>query len=78
MIVKLVEAGHADKVVLSSDFYREEQLQKSGGPGFSKVVTVFAPMMREAGLDEATVSGFLRDNPLRWLAFRPQIARDDI
>ena len=76
MIVKLVEAGHADKVVLSSDFFREEQLQKSGGPGFSKVVTVFAPMMRETGLDEATVSGFLRDNSLRWLAFRPQIARE--
>ena len=75
MIVKLVEAGHADKVVLSSDFFREEQLKKEGGPGYSKVVTMFAPLLRDAGLDEATVRGCLRDNPLRWQAFQPQSAR---
>ncbi len=42
-----------------------------GGPGYAKTVTQFAPMLREAGLDEATVQSFIADNPRRWLAFTP-------
>ena len=72
MVLKLVEAGHADKLVLASDFYRPTELTSNGGPGFAKTVTVFAPMLLEAGLDEETVRQFTTSNPRRWLAFQPR------
>ena len=71
MMMALVDAGHADKLVLASDFYRRTELKAEGGPGYAKTVTEFAPMLREAGLDADTVQGFVADNPRRWLAFPP-------
>ncbi len=71
MVMTLVEAGHADKLVLASDFYRRTELKAEGGPGYAKTVTEFAPMLREAGLDANTVQGFIADNPRRWLAYTP-------
>ena len=71
MIVKIAEAGHADKVLLGSDFFREEQLKTNGGPGYSKSITIMPPLLIEAGLDEATVRGFHTDNPRRWLTHTP-------
>ena len=71
MMMRIVEAGHADKLVLASDFYRRTELKAEGGPGYAKTVTQFAPMLREAGLDDATVRSFIVDNPRRWLAFEP-------
>ena len=71
MVMRIVEAGHGDKLVLASDFYRRTELRAEGGPGYAKTVTEFAPMLREAGLDEATVQSFIADNPRRWLTFTP-------
>ena len=71
MVMRIVEAGHADKLVLASDFYRRTELKAEGGPGYAKTVTQFAPMLREAGLDDATVRSLIADNPRRWLAFTP-------
>ena len=71
MVMRIVEAGHGDKLVLASDFYRRTELKAEGGPGYAKTVTEFAPMLREAGLDDATVQSFIADNPRRWLAFTP-------
>ena len=71
MVMRIVEAGHGDKLVLASDFYRRTELKAEGGSGYAKTVTEFAPMLREAGLDDATVQSFIADNPRRWLAFTP-------
>ena len=71
MVMRIVEAGHGDKLVLASDFYRRTELKAEGGPGYAKTVTEFAPMLREAGLDDATVQSFIADNPRRWLAYTP-------
>ena len=71
MVMRIVEAGHADKLVLASDFYLRTELKAEGGPGYAKTVTQFAPMLREAGLDDASVRSLIADNPRRWLAFTP-------
>ena len=71
MVMRIVEAGHADTRGLTSDFYRRTELQAEGGPGYAKTVTQFPPMLREAGLNEATVQSFIADNPRRWLTCRP-------
>ena len=67
----LIEAGHADKLLLSSDFASPRALKKNGGPGLAQTVTVFGPMLVRAGLPPATLRRILEDNPKRFLAGTP-------
>jgi phosphotriesterase-related protein len=69
----LVEAGHADRLLLSSDFASPRALKKNGGPGLAQTATVFGPMLLKAGLPPATVRRILEDNPKRFLACAPRV-----
>jgi phosphotriesterase-related protein len=71
-IMALLEAGYADNLVFSSDFSFASDLKRRGGPGYAKTVTVFAPKLREAGVQESTLHSILVDNPRRFLAFVPK------
>ena len=72
MAMALVEAGHADKLLLSSDFYSSPSLKANGGAGFAQTATVFGPMLVAAGLDPETLRMILVDNPKRFLTFTPR------
>lgn len=71
-IMAMVEAGYADHVLLSSDFYNGRSLKKNGGPGIAQTVTVFAPMLLKAGMSDAMLKSILVDNSRRFLAFVPK------
>jgi phosphotriesterase-related protein len=64
-ILALLEAGHGDKLLLSSD--------KRGG--FIATPTVFVPKLRAAGVKEDVLHTIMVDNPLRFLAFVPKTPR---
>lgn len=68
----LVEAGHADRLLLSSDFASPRSLKKNGGAGLAQTATVFGPMLLKAGLPEAALTRILTDNPKRFLACTPR------
>lgn len=70
-IMAIVEAGHASKILLASDFSNARGLKKNGGGGLGQAVTVFAPMLLKAGMPESTLKSILVDNPRRFLAFSP-------
>jgi phosphotriesterase-related protein len=72
MILAFLEAGHADRLLLSSDFSTGRALKKNGGPGIAQTVTAFAPLLVKAGVSETILRGILRDNPRRFLAFVPK------
>lgn len=72
MAVAMIEAGHADKLLLSSDFYSARSLKREGGNGLAQTVTVFVPMLRDAGVPEDTLQMILVDNPKRFLSFVPK------
>jgi len=74
-VMALLEAGYADNLLFSSDFSNASALKHNGGPGYAKTVTVFAPKLREAGVQEATLHSILVDNPRRFLAFVPTARR---
>jgi len=74
-VLALLEAGYADNLLFSSDFAFPSDLKRNGGPGYAKTVTVFAPKLRAAGVDEATLHRILVDNPRRFLAFIPKSSR---
>jgi len=75
MIKAMIDAGYADEVLLASDFATETALKANGGPGYAKTITVFVPLLRKAGVSEQIVHRITVDNPRRFLAFVPKIAR---
>jgi phosphotriesterase-related protein len=72
MIMAMIDAGHADHVLISSDFAVANSLRKNGGVGLSQAATVFGPMLLKAGVSEGVLHHILVDNPRRFLAFVPR------
>ena len=64
-ILVLLEAGHADRLLLSSD----------KRAGFIAMPTVFVPKLRAAGVKEDVLHTIMVDNPRRFLAFVPNTPR---
>ena len=71
-IMGVLDAGHADRLCLSSDFASQKYLRKNGGPGIAMVMTTMVPRLKQAGVDKATLHTILVDNPRRALAFVPK------
>src|SRR5262245_20767596 len=71
-ILAFLEAGHADHLLLLSDFATGSALKKNGGAGLAQTVTVFGPMLLKAGVSEAALRHILVDNSRRFLAFVPK------
>ena len=71
MVQAMLDAGHAERVLLASDFALASDLQRNGGAGYAKTITQFVPLLRDAGVDDATIRTLTIDNPLRFLAFVP-------
>ena len=70
-ILSVLDAGHEDYVLLSSDFSSAVDLKANWGNGFSTALVQFVPKLRHAGVDETTLRKILIDNPRRFLAFVP-------
>lgn len=66
--LELIEAGHADRLLLGSGVSRMSQIAHYGGPGHGAVLTEFVPALRACGVDEATLGLLTRENTLRWLS----------
>jgi phosphotriesterase-related protein len=76
MIRSLVDAGLADRLLLSSDFPGWRNTKPwvpplESGHGWERTLTVFSPLLRQAGVPEATMTRILEDNPRRFLGFVP-------
>jgi phosphotriesterase-related protein len=69
-VMDLLEAGHAERVLLSTGVSRMEQIARYGGGGYGYLFDTFLPALRAAGADDATLDTVLRANPLRWLTAR--------
>ncbi len=67
-VLELIEAGHADRLLLGGGVCRMGQLAHYGGSGYGTVFTDFVPALRACGVDEPTLDLITRENPLRWLS----------
>ena len=70
LAVQLFERGLGGHLLLASDRARKTELRHYGGPGYSNVLETFVPMLRAAGLDDASIRQVLIDNPARALQVR--------
>lgn len=62
-IVRLVEAGHLDRILLSHDVFLKMMLTHYGGNGYAYVLRHFLPRLRRHGLEEAALDRMIRGNP---------------
>lgn len=69
-VVRLRDAGHLDKVLLSHDVCLRTHLSISGGPGFELISKDFLPRLLRVGLTEDEIRMVTHDNPARALAGR--------
>ncbi len=64
-VVQLIEDGHRDRLLLSSDVGKRGALRSYGGPGYDHVITGFLPLLRRRGIGEEDIRALTVDNPRR-------------
>lgn len=62
-IVKLVERGHINRILLSHDVFLKMMLTRYGGNGYAYILRHFLPRLKRHGLDDAQLDILMRDNP---------------
>jgi predicted metal-dependent phosphotriesterase family hydrolase len=67
-ITALVEAGFAQRILLSHDVCLVSNFELVGGSGYSYILREFRHRLEAAGLPQATVEAFLTTNPARALS----------
>ena len=69
MILAFLDAGHVDRLLLSSDY--NFTARSAARPGYGVTLTVFVPKLRQAGVTDEMIRRITVDNPRRFLAFVP-------
>ena len=69
MILAFLDAGFADRLLLSSDY--NFTARSAARPGYGTTITVFVPKLRAAGVKDDTIRRITVDNPRRFLSFAP-------
>jgi phosphotriesterase-related protein len=68
MLRRLVDAGHASRLLVSGDLGRRSYLKAyGGGPGFEYILGTFVPHLRREGFDDALIDQIFVQSPARWL-----------
>lgn len=67
-LIELLDAGWADRLLISQDVCTKVQLLRNGGLGYGHVLRSIVPRLRRRGVDDATVRKLLVENPARVLA----------
>jgi phosphotriesterase-related protein len=68
-IVQLIEAGYADRIVLSQGVNEKTRLKSYGGTGYAFIEESFLPWLRRQGVGDAAIEQISVRNPQRLLSF---------
>lgn len=66
-VVKLIELGYENKILLSQDVTRVSYLKSSGSFGYVEVCEKFLPLLRKLSVKEEIINKFMINNPQRIL-----------
>jgi phosphotriesterase-related protein len=69
-LVRLVNEGYGDRIMLAGDFGRASYFTSNdGGPGFTYILWRFVPWLVQEGMSREAARGMIVDNPARFFAF---------
>ncbi len=66
-IKRLVEAGHAQRLLLSQDVFLKSMLTRHGGYGYAHILRNIVPALRRVGVSDDQIQTMLVGNPRRLL-----------
>lgn len=69
-LLRLLDAGLEERIVLSQDLCMRTDLGAFGGPGYDHILVTIVPRLRRSGVPEAVIDALLIGNPARLLAMR--------
>lgn len=62
-IIKLIEAGYGDHIILSNDISRRTYFTSYGQQGYLAVMKIIVPLLKEYGASQQQINKLLIDNP---------------
>lgn len=62
---QIIDAGHAERILLSQDLCQRSHLRALGGPGYTFLFEEFRDLAIGAGIDSEVLDSIHRDNPRR-------------
>lgn len=68
-IPEMIEAGHADRILLSQDVCWKTHLKRYGGAGYTYIQETFLPYLKTLGVSESDIHRVMVENPRRLLTF---------
>jgi len=69
-VKRMCAEGYADRICFSGDLARRSYLTSyGGGPGMTYILWRFVPWLRQEGVTDEQIEGFLVDNPSRQFTF---------
>ena len=69
-LLRLLDAGLGERIVLSQDLCMRIDLGAFGGPGYDHILVTIVPRLRASGVPEVLIDALLMGNPARLLAMR--------
>ncbi|MCH8206566.1 MAG: aryldialkylphosphatase [Chloroflexi bacterium] len=73
-IPQLIEAGYANRILLSQDVCTKVQLKAYGGTGYSYILETFLPHLRTRGVSDEHIHAMMVENPKRVLTLTEPMA----
>lgn len=74
LILKVVEAGYEDQILLGTDFaLRSYWKAYGGGPGMAHLAASFIPRLKRNGLSQSTIDKFMIHNPARAFSMKGDV-----
>jgi phosphotriesterase-related protein len=64
-ILRLVDLGFAEQILISQDIFLKSLLRANGGPGYGHILQFFVPRLQRMGADQHLIDQLLKTNPRR-------------
>ncbi len=68
-IIRLMELGHLNQILIATDTAMKSRLTAYGGPGYAHIPENVIPWMRAKGMSEEVINTITVENPRRMLTF---------
>jgi len=74
LIRQFVDKGYASQILISQDICTKTRLRQWGGHGYGHILRNVVPLMKKFGFEASLINQLLRENPLRLLTIKENVA----
>ena len=69
-ILKLIDLGYENKIVIAQDIFSKHRLATYGGHGYGHIIENILPRMAKSGITSDVINKIITDNPSKILTFK--------